>query len=386
MKRSVVIITPGTFPIPASLASSVEHSVMNAIPYLTPHMDVTVYGKKFHDVPERLNMDGAQYVNVPPSPHQTYLSQIISRINQQSHTPDLIQIENRPHYVAIMKDHLPNRQIWLRLHSVKFLPHNRKGKERKLGMAGLRCVDRVVVNSHFLKDQVVQRYPQVASKVLVNHLGVNPDMFPSRYAAGLQHQRKADAKALGLRGKVILYAGRFQRIKGVHRLLLAFRAIRKSCPDAKLLLIGGHTYGQSIRTPYISYLQRLARPYLQSIRHIPFVPMAHMPRYYRLADVVVVPSIGPEAFGLVNLEAMASEVPVVASQIGGIPEAIVDGKTGFTVPMFQHTQHLAHSITYLLQHQDNCRRLGQEGRKRVLNNFTWETSAQRLQRLYQAHI
>jgi starch synthase len=96
------------------------------------------------------------------------------------------------------------------------------------------------------------------------------------------------------------------------------------------------------------------------------------------ATVFVCPS-RYEPFGLVNLEAMACETAVVASAVGGIPEIIVDGDTGFLVPL---DGDLATPINALLADPERARRFGQAGRRRVIEEFAWTAIAARTAAVY----
>jgi len=106
------------------------------------------------------------------------------------------------------------------------------------------------------------------------------------------------------------------------------------------------------------------------------------------ARVFVCPSVY-EPFGLVNLEAMACETAVVASRVGGIPEIVVDGVTGYLVDLTEDdldlfAEALAVSITELLDDAELAERMGVAGRRRVLDQFTWPAIADRTVGLYRS--
>ncbi|MDO8548061.1 MAG: glycosyltransferase family 4 protein, partial [bacterium] len=87
------------------------------------------------------------------------------------------------------------------------------------------------------------------------------------------------------------------------------------------------------------------------------------------ADVVVVPSIILDSFPTVNLDAMASKKPVVATCFGGSPEAVEDGVTGFIVNPL-NIENLAQKILFLLEHREEARAMGERGYERVKKHFT----------------
>ena len=116
---------------------------------------------------------------------------------------------------------------------------------------------------------------------------------------------------------------------------------------------------------------------------------------YSHAAVFVCPSIY-EPFGIINLEAMACETAVVASAVGGIKEVVVDGETGFLVPLEQtkegsfeptdpekFAQDLAGRINQLMKDRQLRERFGKAGRKRVEEHFSWASIAQKTKALYE---
>ena len=118
---------------------------------------------------------------------------------------------------------------------------------------------------------------------------------------------------------------------------------------------------------------------------------------YSHARVFCCPSVY-EPFGIINLEAMACRVPVVASATGGIKEVVVDGETGYLVPLDQDpvtnfptdpgkfTRDLAECIRRLLEDSERCKRFGEAGRQRVEETFSWTAIAQQTIRLYEELI
>jgi glycosyltransferase involved in cell wall biosynthesis len=177
----------------------------------------------------------------------------------------------------------------------------------------------------------------------------------------------------------VLFVGRLTPHKGVDVLL---RALPR---DAELSIAGtaGHDRGQPAR----DYPERLRE--LAAGRHVRFlgpVDDADLAALHRRAAVFVLPSVArtcygrqvgiSELLGLSVLEAMASATPVVASRIGGVPEVVVDGETGFLVEPGD-VEALHDRIASLLSDRRLARRLGDNARAAVLARFTWEACAQR---------
>ncbi|MCX6349500.1 MAG: glycosyltransferase, partial [Candidatus Aureabacteria bacterium] len=103
---------------------------------------------------------------------------------------------------------------------------------------------------------------------------------------------------------------------------------------------------------------------------------------YSGARVFVCPSVY-EPFGIINLEAMACEIPVVASAVGGILEVVVPGETGLLVKAGQADQ-IARAVNALLRDPDRSREMGRKGRKRVEDHFSWESIAQKTKAMYES--
>src|SRR5262249_30400152 len=118
------------------------------------------------------------------------------------------------------------------------------------------------------------------------------------------------------------------------------------------------------------------------------VPRAELVRLLSGAGVFVCPSVY-EPFGLVNLEAMACETAVVASRVGGIPEIVVEGETGYLVDRAEadpdgFARALAARVQELLDDPALARRMGAAGRDRVLERFTWPAITDRTVELYRS--
>jgi glycosyltransferase involved in cell wall biosynthesis len=177
----------------------------------------------------------------------------------------------------------------------------------------------------------------------------------------------------------VLYVGRLTPHKGVDRLLEAL-------PEgARLTCVGSaaHTRHAAERD-YPQRLRRLADG--RAVRFAGAVPDAELPLLHRRARVLVLPSVHrtcygrevalPELLGLVVLEAMASGTPVVCSRVGGLPEIVRDGDTGFLVTPGD-VDELHDRIATLLGDPARAERLGRAARELVVDRFTWKACAQR---------
>jgi len=172
----------------------------------------------------------------------------------------------------------------------------------------------------------------------------------------------------GLDGRVVLYVGKLSPGKGAADFLAAAERVRGRHPDALFVLVGE---GQ------------VAVPRAPWARHLGSLPNADVLALYAGADVVVVPSVIPDALSRVILEAMTAGRAVVASAVGGTPELIEDGDSGLLVPRSDPAA-LAAAITRLLDDPALATRLGEAARARVATRFSPEASVDRLLALYAA--
>jgi glycosyltransferase involved in cell wall biosynthesis len=118
----------------------------------------------------------------------------------------------------------------------------------------------------------------------------------------------------------------------------------------------------------------------EDVTFLGWVPNSALPPYYRAAAVSVIPSL-EEGFGIPAAEAMGCEVPVVASDAGGLPEVVEDGVTGLVVPRGD-VPALASAIGSLLEDPDRRRRMGVAGRRRAVEYFDWDRTAEQFEQVY----
>ena len=207
-------------------------------------------------------------------------------------------------------------------------------------------------------------------KTQVVYNGVDVKMFkPSNKPEGIE-------KRFGFEGKkVILTVCRLVEQKGLVYLLEAMSHVLTEEKEAHLVIVG--------RGPLLDELKRksLTLGLEESITFIPErISEKDLARIYAACDVFVLPSLW-EPFGMVVVEAMASGKPVVGSKIGGIPEIILDEKTGFLVPPRGH-EELAEKILFLLKNPKKARSMGVWGRKRAEKSFTWDETAKSYEKFY----
>ena len=199
---------------------------------------------------------------------------------------------------------------------------------------------------------------------------------PARFGPGIDgaHVRASLGIPPAEEGHMVLFVGRLVPHKGAEFLLEAVHRLR---PSATVVIAG--------EGPHRHTLQRSAEALGVGARVIfaGGVPHEELPAYYRAADVLVLPSISRlEAFGLVGLEAMASERPVVLSDIPGVREVIEDGKEGLLAPPAS-PEGLAARINGLLDDPGRRHEMGLRGRERVLRLFTWDVVGAQFRAIYE---
>lgn len=371
---SVAIITPGTFPIPSGSSSSVERVVEYMASLAARRVNVRIYGKRFIGQDHHDQVRGVSVTRVDAANSHAYIRQVVYQLDQLN--PDIIQVENRPRHVLTIRKVRPTARIWMNLHSTTFI--SEKHIPRRVLKTALRECERIFVNSRYLYNQVSKASPECKQRIVVNPLGVDQERFLSRWSAQGQEQYKELRRIRGWEERqLILFAGRLIPLKGVHHLLYAVPHVIRKYPNALFLIVGGATYGRNRKTNYIRRLERLGSRYPKHVVFVPYVSHEDMPSWYGAADVVVVPSVERESFGLVNVEAMASGAPVIATRVGGIKEVVQHQVTGVLIKPKGIAAQLVRALNQLLEDEEMREQMGRAGAELAASAFTWEGMAER---------
>jgi glycosyltransferase involved in cell wall biosynthesis len=208
-------------------------------------------------------------------------------------------------------------------------------------------------------------------KTVVIPNGINVDEFDISYS----REECKEKLSLLLDDKIVLFLSALSSQKGPDVLLKAMPKILKKVPNAKLVFVGGG----KMRNDLEALSKR--RDIEKHVKFVGFVEESLKPLYYKAADVFCLPSTtSHESFGIVNLEAMACSVPIVASKIGGVPDVVKDGENGLLVPP-KDSEVLADAIIYLLENEDVRERMGKSGREKV-KDYSWERIAEETEKVY----
>ncbi|WP_298732426.1 glycosyltransferase family 4 protein [uncultured Subdoligranulum sp.] len=167
----------------------------------------------------------------------------------------------------------------------------------------------------------------------------------------------------GARDFVVLFCGRLDPDKGIHKLMEALALL--PVPQIKLLIVGSPFFGRTQQSSFLRKLEQQARALGNRVQFIGYIPNEDLPDYYRLADLVCVPTLVEEAAGLVAVEAMACGRPVLATRSGGMPEYL-EGSQAVLVERSENiADQLAWSIRMLYEHPALCAEMGAAGAKRA---------------------
>ena len=244
----------------------------------------------------------------------------------------------------------------------------------------IESADAVIAVSRGVRQDVLDCYPAVdPDRIHVIHNGIDPEIYRTRPSPETLTRFGIDPTR-----PFALFNGRITRQKGLPLLLAS---ALKLDPQYQLVIVASSPDTPEIAAEVSDLAGRVSaeRGNLIWIDH--FIEREELIHLHSHATVFVCPSIY-EPFGLVILEAMACETPVVASRVGGIPEIVVEGKTGYLVDYNQDdldgfTSALAERMEKLLRDPALAATMGKAGRERVLQHFGWPAIAAQTVELYE---
>jgi glycosyltransferase involved in cell wall biosynthesis len=233
--------------------------------------------------------------------------------------------------------------------------------------------DLIIAGSNFIFSHISQnylKYLDLKKKFLVIFRGINVDYFDSSTTLGTEEDRLTSDWEIDKNKKMILMPGRLTAWKGQEIFIEALNLVNKELGyESFNAVILGSDQGRDI---YTKKIKRLAEQYrltnqLKFVEHCKNMPLA-----YKISDIVVSASVEPEAFGRVAVEAQSMKKPIIASDIGGSNETIINNVTGF---LFQSgsTEALSKKIIKAIQlDESRLKSIGIEGRKNIIKKFNVE--------------
>jgi starch synthase len=253
----------------------------------------------------------------------------------------------------------------------------------------LEAADAVIAVSAGMRADLLRCYPDVdPGRVHVVHNGIDTEEYS-------RDDRTDVLERLGIdpQRPSVVFVGRITRQKGLPHLL---RAALSLDPSVQLVLCAGAPDTEEILTEVTALVDALRRDRDGVVWVQQMLPKPEVVQVLSHATVFACPSVY-EPMGIVNLEAMACETPVVATATGGIPEVVLDGETGVLVPIEQASDgtgtpldparfeaDLAAALTRVLADPDRAAAMGQAGRRRAVEAFSWSSIAKRTVELYRS--
>jgi len=230
--------------------------------------------------------------------------------------------------------------------------------------------DRLISVSTALKD-AANLIEQPKKEIEVIYNGCDSDMFAFKKG---DRDRVRDSLGIHRKDKVVIFVGSISRSKGIFELIKAYEKVCAGTPGLHLFLVGN---GPEEYFPGFENMHT-ARGRIHQLGHLPQPDIA---RYLNAADIFVLPSHS-EGVPNVILEAMACSLPVIATKVGGIPEIVKNGITGYLIEKGD-PDALASAIGVLIRRNELAKNMGCEGRKIIENNFQWERNAKRVLKIYE---
>ncbi|MFO7178863.1 MAG: glycogen synthase [Pseudomonadota bacterium] len=252
----------------------------------------------------------------------------------------------------------------------------------------IEAADAVIAVSAAMKADILRAYPAVdPNRVHVICNGIDPEAFQPDSATDV-----LERYGINPSWPYVVFVGRITRQKGIVHLL---RAARHLVPYAALVLCAGEPDTPEIGEEVRSLVRELERDRGGVFWIEQMMPRPELVQILSHARVFCCPSVY-EPFGIVNLEAMACGVAVVASHVGGIPEIVVPGVTGELVAFEPDgtpraeprdpeafARDLAAALNRVLEDEALARRMGEAGRERVREHFSWSAIAKQTVALYE---
>jgi glycosyltransferase involved in cell wall biosynthesis len=232
--------------------------------------------------------------------------------------------------------------------------------KRKIHQIFLSKINHFITLSKYMKKEVRKNF----SEIKINNLSCGLELFDYYPIKNYE---------------TLLYIGRLSPEKGVDFLIKSFSKISNKFNNIKLIIIGEGSEKKSLEslTKRLNLSEKIN--FLGKVNHSKII------NFYKNSTLIIVPSIWPEPFGLIGPEAMSVGRPLIATNLGGIPEWLMDKKTGYLVKP-KDINSLAGKIIKLLSNKEIINKMGIEGRKKAINSFSIKIYVKKIETIYNLYL
>jgi spore coat protein SA len=299
---------------------------------------------------------------LPWNVHRRVIQSLFQPVLRRLRDGDIVWIHNRPDFAIALTPqiHRSGGKVVLHLHN----SHLVGWPETLMRQVS---VDRIVFVSDFLLKEAQRKFPSLGVSSVVSN-GADDRVFYPTHKLG----RSPEVP-------VVIFAGRLVKEKGAHILIQAMRLLESRGVSLRAQIVGSSAFGGGLETDYSKSLKVNAP---QNVTFIPYCTGAALGQLFREADIFCSPSIWDEPFGLVNVEAFASGLPVVTTRGGGASEIFIEG--GGILVGRGSVEQLACALQQLAEDQELRWTLGKQGYSAFRNRFTWSITRDHVQSICQA--
>ena len=307
---------------------------------------------------------------------------------------DIAHVHNFSQISFIIKLVSRKTQVVLHAHCEWLAQLDRRVLKRRM-----RNTDKIIGASKYIANGITDKHPYYKNKIHVLYNGIDKS----------GKSAKAENNRIN-----ILYVGRLSPEKGIHVMIESLKEVLSQNPNVYATFVGGFGlipyeymvgisddpeirslnifYGDTVEEikekryvqrgkGYEQYVRKQAEPIKDHVNFAGTISHGDLEKYYAYADIFAFPSVCHEAFGMPVVEAMAYELPVVASKSGGVNEIVVNGETGLLVNR-NNAGEFAEAIVEMINQPERRVKMGLAGKKRALECFRWDKIAENLLEIY----
>ncbi|MEA1854383.1 glycosyltransferase family 4 protein [Cytobacillus sp. OWB-43] len=371
----LALICTEKLPSPAIKGGAIQMMIDGVVPFLSKENNLTIFSVTDPSLPDYEVRNEVQYIRLPSESYEIDIAKILTEKRF-----DIIHVFNRPLNIPLYKKASPSSQFVLGL-------HNDMLSEKKVSLENgkeiVNSVERIVTVSEYIKQTVVERFPEAESKTKVVYSGVDLVEYPPVWSEKGKQIREEYRQKYNIGDKkVILFVGRLTKNKGPHLLISAFKAIAKRYPHTLLVIAGGKWFSDDGINNYIRYLKKLAEPLGDKVIFTNFIPASEISNIFLMSDIFCCSSQWQEPLARVHYEAFAAGIPIISTNRGGNAEIVSHKETGYLIEKYDQASEFAKGINFYLKNPDTINSITRNARELVESNFQFHHVASRLTNVY----